>query len=169
MGGGTGDGGFALAVAFVATLAFLFFLLLGAIIVRHCWRRRGDAVPASTRRGFVLFDVCFQDNTRRGAVRPPLSMERSRRRAPPEHGDSEAAAAAEDQEPDECEITRWRKIFGGPTRSLSTIEEGTEKGGTTAATTPAFCTPPASPDRREARALDVAYIAAKVKAHRHGS
>ncbi|CAO2182242.1 unnamed protein product [Urochloa humidicola] len=159
------DGGMVLAVAFTAALASLFFLLLGALILRHCWWGRDDAVPASTRGGFVLFDVCLpEDRQPRRAVRPP-SLERSRRRAPREHGDSEAAAA-DDLEPDEGEIARWKKIFGPPNRSLSTIDEGTEKGGTTAATTPAFCTPPASPDRRraEARALDMASIAAQVLA-----
>ncbi|OEL30693.1 hypothetical protein BAE44_0008290 [Dichanthelium oligosanthes] len=165
------DAGTALAVAFTVALASLFFLLLGAVILRHCWWRR-DAVPSSsTRGGFVLFDVCFAHDRPRRAVRPP-SMERSRRRVPREHGDSEAAArAADEEEPDECEIALWKKIFGGPNRSLSTIEEGTEKGGTTAATTPAFCTPPASPDRREARAraLEMASIAAQDKAQHHGT
>ncbi|CAO1944312.1 unnamed protein product [Urochloa humidicola] len=162
-----GDDGFAVSVAFAAALASLFFLLLGAILFRHWWRRR-DAAPASaTRGGFVLFDVCFPEDRqprRAVSVRPP-SLERSRRRGLREHGDGEAAAA-EDLEPDECEIARWKKIFGGPNRSLSTIDEASEKGGTTAATTPAFCTPPASPDRRraEARALDMASIAAQVKA-----
>ncbi|CAL4960301.1 unnamed protein product [Urochloa decumbens] len=160
------DSGMALAVAFTAALASLFFLLLGAVILRHCsWGRDAVPAPASTRGGFVLFDVCFpEDRQPRRAARPPSSLERSRRRAPREHGDSEAAAAV-DLEPDESEIARWKKIFGA-NRSLSTIDEGTEKGSTTAATTPAFCTPPASPDRRraEARALDMASIAAQLKA-----
>ncbi|RCV28265.1 hypothetical protein SEVIR_5G397000v4 [Setaria viridis] len=173
MGDAGGGGGFALAVAFTAALASLFFLLLGAVILRHCWWRRNGAVPASTRGGFVLFDVCFTEDRPRRAARPPPSMERSRRRVPREiNGDGEAAAAAADeQEPDEWEIARWKKIFGGPTRCLSTIDEGTEKGSTTAATTPAFCTPPASPDRRraEARALDMASVAAQVQAQHHGS
>jgi hypothetical protein len=166
--GDTGGGGvgFALAVAFAAALAALFFVLLGVILFRHCWRRRG---AASTRSGFVLFDVCFpEERPRRGRPsRLPPSLERSRRRVPREiNGDGEAAAVEDEQEPDECEIARWKKIFGPPARSLSTIDEGTEKGGTTGATTPAFCTPPASPDRRraEARALDMAYVAAKVEA-----
>ena len=155
----------ALVIAFVAALASLFVVLLGLVLLRHWWQRRG-AVPASTRGGFVLFDVCLSDDRRQPrAARPPSSVERSRWRAPRERGDSEAAAAVE-AEPDECEIARWKKIFGGPARCLSTIDEGTEKGGTTAATTPAFCTPPASPDRREARArpLDMASVAAQLKA-----
>lgn len=173
-----GDTGFALLVALTAALAALFLVLLGAVILRHyCWRRRDD-VSTPTRRGFVLFDVCFADNIRqRRAARPPpppSSMERSRGRrsargagegrdhAP---GGGEAAAADDDQvEPDEFEIARWKKIFGGPNRSLSTIDEGTEKGGTTPITTPAFCTPPGSPDRRDdARVLDMEAIAVQLR------
>ncbi|WVZ68067.1 hypothetical protein U9M48_017057 [Paspalum notatum var. saurae] len=156
-----GSAGLALAVAFTAALASLFLALLAAVILRHCWWRRDAA------GGFVLFDVCFHDDTRRRAVRPPLSMERSRGRCEQAPGGERASAApADEQEPDEGEIARWKKIFGGPNRSLSTIDEGTEKGGTTPITTPAFCTPPASPDRRDARsrALDMATIAARLQA-----
>ena len=110
----------ALGIAFAAALASLFVVLLGLVLLRHWWQRRG-AVPASNRGGFVLFDVCLPDDRRlRRAARTP-SVERSRWRAPRESGDSEAAAAVE-AEPDECEIARWKKIFGGPARCLSTIE-----------------------------------------------
>ncbi|XP_066315452.1 uncharacterized protein [Miscanthus floridulus] len=166
-----GDAGFALLIALTAALAALFLVLLGAVVVRHCcWRRRDDVSP--TRRGFVLFDVCFAEDRQRGAVRPPSSsMERSRGRrstgaregrdhAP---GGVEAAAADEQVEPDEFEIARWKKIFGGPNRSLSTIDEGTEKGGTTPITTPSFCTPPESPDRLDARALDMETVAVQLR------
>ncbi|PVH37757.1 hypothetical protein PAHAL_5G079700 [Panicum hallii] len=155
----------AFGIAFVAAMASLLLVLLGLILFRHWWRRR-CAVPASTRGGFVLFDVCLPDDRRQPRAARPPSMERGRWRAPRERGDIEAAAAADEAEPDESEIARWKKIFGAPARSLSTIDEGTEKGGTTAATTPAFCTPPASPDCREARArpLDMASVAAQLKA-----
>ncbi|KAJ1254317.1 hypothetical protein BS78_03G346400 [Paspalum vaginatum] len=160
-----GSAGLALAVAFTAALASLFLALLAAVILRHCWWRRDAG-------GFVLFDVCFHDDTRRPhAMRPPRSTERSRAQRPGREreqapGGDAAAAPADEQEPDECEIARWKKIFGGANRSLSTIDEGTEKGGTTPITTPAFCTPPASPDRRDARAraLDMATIAAQLQA-----
>ena len=155
----------ALVIAFVAALASLFVVLLGLILFRHWWLRRG-AVPASNRGGFVLFDVCLPDDRRlRRAARTP-SVERSRWRERGDSGGEAAAAADEAAEPGEGEIARWKKIFGGPARCLSTIDEGTEKGGTTAATTPAFCTPLASPDRREARArpLDMASVAAQLKA-----
>jgi len=167
-----GDTGFALLVALLAALAALFLVLLGAVILRHyCWRRR-DAVSPTTRRGFVLFDVCFADDRQRRAVRPPpsLSMDWSRGRRSAgaagegrDHapgGGGEAAAADGQVEPDEFEIARWKKIFGGPNRSLSTIDEGTEKGGTT----PAFCSPPASPDRRDTgRTLDMETIAVQLR------
>lgn len=153
-----GDAGFALLVALAAALAALFLVLLGAAVLRHyCWRRRVDAVAPPPRRGFVLFDVCFADDTQqRHAVRPPpSSVERGRARRAAGEGRVEHApggeAAADDDpvvEPDELEIARWRKIFRGPNRSMSTIDEGTEKDGTT----PAFSTPSASPDRRDARA-----------------
>ncbi|ONM36220.1 hypothetical protein ZEAMMB73_Zm00001d042751 [Zea mays] len=154
-----GDAGFALLVALAAALAALFLVLLGAAVLRHyCWRRRLDAV-APPRRGFVLFDVCFADDRQqRHAVRPPPpSVERGWARRAAGEGRVEHApggggeAAADDDpvvEPDELEIARWRKIFRGPNRSMSTIDEGTEKDGTT----PAFSTPSASPDRRDARA-----------------
>lgn len=155
------DAGFALLVALAAALGALFLVLLGAAVLRHyCWRRRLDAVAAPPRRGFVLFDVCFADDRQqRHAVRPPppSSVERGRARRAAGEGRVEHApggggeAAADDDpvvEPDELEIARWRKMFRGPNRSMSTIDEGTEKDGTT----PAFSTPSASPDRRDARA-----------------
>ncbi|XP_062207559.1 uncharacterized protein LOC133909239 [Phragmites australis] len=148
-----GGAGMALAVAFTAALAVLFFVLLAVLLYRHWWRRR--EAEASTR-GFVLFDVCFHEDRLRRAVRP--SMDRNRRRAPREQSSGEVA---DDQEPDQYELARWKKMFGGPTRSLSTIDEVTEKDMTPIAT-PAFCTPPASPDRRDARALDMASIAVQV-------
>lgn len=150
----------AVAVAFAAALVSLFLALLAAVIVRHCLPRRDAG-------GFVLFDVCFHDDRqRRGATaRPPPSLERIRARRDREREHAPGVeGAADEEEPDEREIARWKKIFGGPDRSLSTIDEGTEKGGTTPITTPAFCTPPASPDRRETRALDVAAIAARLQA-----
>ncbi|CAD6235779.1 unnamed protein product [Miscanthus lutarioriparius] len=164
-----GDTGFALLVALLASLAALLLVLLGAVILRHCCWRRRDAV-SHARRGFVLFDVCFADDRQRRAVRPPpsSSMERGRgwrsagagegREHPPGCG-GEAAAADDQVEPDEFEIARWKKIFGGPNRSLSTIDEGTEEGGTT----PSFCTPPGSPDRRDARALDMETVAVQLR------
>ncbi|KAL6840105.1 hypothetical protein ACP4OV_029915 [Aristida adscensionis] len=150
-----GDAGTAVAVAFTAALAVLFVVLLGAVLHR-LWRRRREPA-ASSSRGFVLFDVCFQDDMRqRRAVRPSMERERARWEHAPGEGPDEQA------EPDECEIARWKKMFGGPARSLSTIDEGTEKG--TPITTPAFCSPPASPDRRDARALEMGTIAVQVKA-----
>ncbi|XP_066310327.1 uncharacterized protein [Miscanthus floridulus] len=170
-----GETGFALLVALLASLAALFLVLLGAVILRHCCWRRRDAV-SHARRGFVLFDVCFADDRQRRAVRPPpsSSMERGRGwrsagagegegREHPTGGGGEAAAADDQVEPDEFEIARWKKIFWGPNRSLSTIDEGTEKGGTTPITTPSFCTPPGSPDRRDARALDMETVAVRLR------
>ncbi|KAL6616428.1 hypothetical protein ACP70R_038698 [Stipagrostis hirtigluma subsp. patula] len=155
-----GDAGTAVAVAFTAALGVMFFLLLAALLYR-LWRRRREAA-ASGRGGFVLFDVCFQDDRQRCAARPSMDMQNRAARwaGQEEHASGEAA---DDQEPDECELARWKKMFRAPTRSLSTIDEGTEKG-TTPITTPAFCTPPASPDhRRDARALEVATFAVQVK------
>jgi hypothetical protein len=82
-------------------------------------------------------------------VEPPFVPSSESRPSVPDGGGE--AAADDDQvvEPDELEIARWRKIFRGPNRSMSTIDEGTEKDDTT----PAFSTPSASPDRRDARAL----------------
>ncbi|GJM92467.1 hypothetical protein PR202_ga08943 [Eleusine coracana subsp. coracana] len=154
------DAGMALAVAFTAALATLSLVLLAVLVVRYWWRRR-DGGAASSRGSFVLFDVCFQDDRRHHAARP-LSMERIRRQESLEHSPREAAAG-DDQEPDESELARWKRMFRATTRSLSTIDEGTEKG-TTPVTTPAFCSPPGSPDRRaRARSLDMASIAVQVK------
>ena len=81
-------------------------------------------------------------------MEPPFVPSSESRPSVPDGGGE--AAADDDQvvEPDELEIARWRKIFRGPNRSMSTIDEGTEKDDTT----PAFSTPSASPDRRDARA-----------------
>ncbi|GJN17074.1 hypothetical protein PR202_gb04113 [Eleusine coracana subsp. coracana] len=156
------DAGMALAVAFTAALATLSLVLLAVLIVRYWWRRR-DGGAASSRGGFVLFDVCFQDDRRRQAARP-LSMARTWRQESLEHSPREEAPGDDHHEPDESELSRWKRMFRSTTRSLSTIDEGTEKG-TTPVTTPAFCTPPGSPDRRDARAraLDMASIAVQVK------
>lgn len=128
-----------LAVALTGGVFVVLLVLLAVVLVRRWWRRR-EAVASS--RGFVLFGVCFQDENQSGVVRP--SLERNRRWAP------RGGEAADDHEPDACELERWKKMFGGPTRSLSTIDEGTEKG-----TTP-ITTPAASPDRRDARSLQMA-------------
>jgi hypothetical protein len=154
------DTGMALAVAFSAALAVLSIVLLTVIIDWHWWRRR-DGVASSCRGGFILFDVCFRDDMQRQSTRPS-SMGRSRRQDTEE--DSPREAPVDDHEPDESELARWKNMFRATTRSLSTIYEATEKG-TTPITTPAFSTPPASPDRRDARAraLDMASIAVQVK------
>jgi hypothetical protein len=134
------DTGLVLAAALTGGLFMVLLVLLAVVLVRRRWRDR-DAVASGGR--FVLFGVCFHDDIERR-----MSLDRTRRRA------ARGGEEAEDQEPDEGELERWKKMFGGPNRCLSTIEEGTEKG--TPAATPAFCTPPASPERRDARSVQEA-------------
>ena len=135
------DAGMVLAAALTGGLFVVLLILLAVVLVRRRWRDR-EAVSSGGR--FVLFGVCFQDDTQRRFGR--TSLDRSRRRA------ARGGEEADDREPDEGELERWKKMFGGPNRCLSTIEEGTEKGASSV-TTPAFCTPPASPDRRTARTV----------------
>ncbi|KAM0926755.1 hypothetical protein ACQ4PT_003331 [Festuca glaucescens] len=132
-----------LAAALTGALFMVLLVLLAVVLVRRRWRDH-NAVASGGR--FVLFGVCFQDDVERR-----MSLDRSRRRA------ARGGEEADDQEPDEGELERWKKMFGGPNRCLSTIEEGTEEG-TPAVTTPAFCTPPASPERRDARTVHEADI-----------
>uniref|UniRef100_A0ACD5WKD9 Uncharacterized protein n=1 Tax=Avena sativa TaxID=4498 RepID=A0ACD5WKD9_AVESA len=135
------DTGMVVAAALTGGLFVALLLLLVVVLVRRRWQER-EAVASGGR--FVLFGVCFQDDIRRRT-----SLERSRQRA------ARGGEEADDQEPDEGELERWKKLFGGPNRCLSTIEEGTEMG-MSSVTTPAFCSPPASPDRTDARTLQSA-------------
>lgn len=130
-------GGLELAAVLTGGFFVVLLVLLAVVLVRRWWRGRE---AAASGRGFVLFGVCFPEDR---------SQQRSRtyrRRA----SRGVEASAGDDEEPGESELARWKKLFGGPARCLSTIEEGTEKG-TPAATTPAFCSPPPSPDRRDGR------------------
>ncbi|KAL5221273.1 hypothetical protein ABZP36_025986 [Zizania latifolia] len=133
------DAGMVLGIALTGGVFVALLCLLAVVFVRRWWRRRE---AAASSRGFVLFGVCFQDKQGQQCRVVRTSMERDRWR--PSSGEAE-----DDQEPSQCELERWKKMFGGPARSLSTIDEGTEKG-TTPITTPAFCTPASSPDRRDA-------------------
>ncbi|KAF0919271.1 hypothetical protein E2562_029035 [Oryza meyeriana var. granulata] len=146
------DARMVLALALTGGVFVALLSLLVVVLVRRWWRRR-EAVASS--RGFVLFGICFNDKQSQQCrvVRP--SMERNRRWPSRERHPSEAE---DDQEPDQCELERWKRMFGGPARSLSTIDEETEKG-TTPITTPAFCSPATSPDRRDARPLQMTSIA----------
>ncbi|XP_006645067.1 uncharacterized protein LOC102703079 [Oryza brachyantha] len=136
-----------LALAVTCGVFVALLSLLVVVLLRRWWRRR-EAVASS--RGFVLFGICFNDkqNQQLRVVRP--SMERNRRWPSRERHPSETGG---DQEPDQCELERWKRMFGGPARSLSTIDEGTEKG-----TTP-ITTPATSPDRRDARSLQMTSVA----------
>jgi hypothetical protein len=138
------DAGLVLAAALTGGLFVVLLVLLAVVLVRRRWLDR-EATASGGR--FVLFGICFQDDIQRRFDR--TSLDRSRRRA------ARGGEEADDQEPDEGELERWKKMFGGPNRCLSTIEEGTEKG-TPSVATPAFCTPPASPDRRDARTVQSA-------------
>ncbi|KAG8078568.1 hypothetical protein GUJ93_ZPchr0007g4169 [Zizania palustris] len=135
------DAGMVLGVALTGGVFVALLCLLAVVVVRRWWRRRE---AAASSRGFVLFGVCFQDKQGQQCRVVRSSMERDHRRRP-----SSVEAEDDQQEPSQCELERWKKMFGGPARSLSTIDEGTEKG-TTPITTPAFCTPASSPDRRDA-------------------
>ncbi|KAI5003634.1 hypothetical protein ZWY2020_030794 [Hordeum vulgare] len=138
------DDGLVLAAALTGGIFVVLLVLLVVVLVRRRWL---DREGAASGRGFVLFGVCCQDGNQGRFVRTS-SLARSRQRAA--RGGEEA-----DDEPDEGELERWKKMFGGPTRCLSTIEEATEKGTSTVAS-PAFFSPAASPDRRDARAAQTA-------------
>uniref|UniRef100_A0A0D9V847 Uncharacterized protein n=1 Tax=Leersia perrieri TaxID=77586 RepID=A0A0D9V847_9ORYZ len=141
------DARMVLALAITGGVFVALLSLLVVVLVRRWWQRR-EAFASS--RGFVLFGICFNDKESQQlrVVRP--SMERTTRRWPSR--ERHPRVAEDDQEPDQCELERWKRMFGGPARSLSTIDEGTEKG-TTPITTPALCSPTTSPDRRDARSM----------------